>query len=123
MERPSPKFHENLFFQLYTIFRDTPSTILIVLVADNERSTQQKRLIFRPQKPRFGCKVTPSTLHSLYVARGDPGGVRGGGKNEGATVEMLLRPHPPAHNGRHRHAVATAEESSDFLTCRRKVML
>ena len=57
-----------------------------MLVPDNEHYTQQKRLIFSPPKPPFRCKVTPSTLHLLYVAGGDPGGVRGGGKNIGAVV-------------------------------------
>jgi len=58
-----PQFHENLFFQLYTFFPDTPSTLLIVLVADNEHPTLTKRLIFRPQKPPFRCKVGPQ----LYI--------------------------------------------------------
>ena len=38
------------------------------------------------QKGPFGRKVTPSTLHLLYVAGGNPGGVRGGGNNIGAGV-------------------------------------
>lgn len=66
-ERPPPKFHEKLFFQLYTFFRGTPSTLLIVLVPNNEHPTLTKRLIFSPPKPPFRCKVTPLTLHSLYV--------------------------------------------------------
>jgi hypothetical protein len=30
-KRPSPKFHERSFFQLYTFFRDHPSTHLVCL--------------------------------------------------------------------------------------------
>jgi hypothetical protein len=64
---------------------------MIVLVTDNEHYTQQKRLIFSPPKPPFRCKVTPSTLHSLYMAGGVPGGVRGGGNNVGAGLVAKFR--------------------------------
>ena len=36
---------------------------MIVLVPDNEHSTQQKRLFFSPPKPPFRCKVGPQ----LYI--------------------------------------------------------
>ena len=53
-----------------------------MLVLDNEHPTQHKRLFFRPQKPPFRCKVTPSTLHSLYVT---------GPRNDGFAVISARR--------------------------------
>ena len=52
----------NCFLALH-FFRGLPSTIVIALVTDNEHPTQQKCLIFRPQKPPFRCKIGPQ----LYI--------------------------------------------------------
>ena len=49
-----------------------------MLVTDNEHATKQKRLFFRPQKPPFRCKVTPLTLHLLYIESVENGVTKAG---------------------------------------------
>ena len=61
--RPPSQFHERLFFQLYTIFPDTPFFLHVALVTDNEHPTLTKCLIFNLHKPVFLSKVGPQ----LYV--------------------------------------------------------